>query len=201
MLKKIIVLVIIANGLITLGLISYSFFTNRANAGRFVLLEGTGIFAENPRELKSEVAAELGYLAPDFALRDLSGKTVRLSDFRGQPLLLNFWATWCPPCRKEMPELEKFHQEYGEQIVLLGVNWGEEASSIQEFLDGFAIKYPNLLDERGTAFVQYRLTGIPTSFFIDGQGFIRGVWLGPLRVTEIAGHFERLKLLAQNDGK
>jgi len=201
MLKKIVVSVIIANGLIMLGLISYSYFTNRADMGRFVLREGTGIFAEDPRELKAETGAQLGYLAPDFALSDLHGKLVRLSDFRGQAVLLNFWATWCPPCRKEMPELQRFYETYSKNIVLLGVNWGEDSQTMQEFLDSFGIKYPNLLDERGTAFVQYRLTGIPTSFFIDGNGFIRGVWLGPLRVDEMAGIFERLKLLEKSTGK
>ncbi len=94
-----------------------------------------------------------------------------------------------------MPDLQNFHERYGKEIVLLGVNWGEDASTARGFLDSFKISYTNLLDERGTAFVQYRLTGIPTSFFIDPKGFIRGVWLGPLRIEEISGIFERLKLL------
>jgi len=198
-LKRLIVAVIIAGGAVMLALISYSFFASRSDLSKFVLREGTGLFAQDPKELKAQTAASLGFLAPDFALKDLNGQTVRLSDFRGKPVLLNFWAAWCPPCRKEMPDLQNFYERYGEKIVLLGVNWGEDAKTVKEFLDRYGVKYLNLLDERGTAFVLYKLTGIPTSFFIDREGYIRGVWLGPLKVEEIAGIFERLGLLKESE--
>ncbi len=197
MLKRLIVAGVITGGAAMLALIGYSFFTSRNDLSKFVLREGTGLFAEDPKELKAQTAARLGHLAPDFALSDLNGQTVRLSGFRGKPLLLNFWAAWCPPCRKEMPDLQNFHERYGEKVVLLGVNWGEDANTVKEFLARYGVKYLNLLDERGTAFVLYRLTGIPTSFFIDREGFIRGIWLGPLKVEEIAGIFERLGLMKE----
>lgn len=199
MVARLVVAVLIAAGAIVLGFISYAFFASRSDLSKFALTEGRGIFVDDPKTLKAETAANLGYLAPDFTLTDLGGQSVSLSSFRGKPVLLNFWASWCPPCRKEMPELQKFHERYGDQIALLGVNWGESAKTVKEFLESFGVRYLNLLDERGTAFVLYRLTGIPESFFIDPEGFIRGVWIGPLTAEEIAKGFARLGLLKESE--
>nr|BAL59988.1 alkyl hydroperoxide reductase/thiol specific antioxidant/Mal allergen [Candidatus Acetothermum autotrophicum] len=199
MLARLVVAVLIAVGAIALGFISYEFFASRSDLNKFTLTEGRGIFVEDPKELKNETAPTLGYLAPDFTLQDLNGQSVSLSSFRGKPVLLNFWATWCPPCRKEMPELQEFHRRYGDQVVLLGVNWGEGASTVKRFLDQLGVSYPNLIDERGTAFVLYRLTGIPESFFIDPEGYLRGVWIGPLTAEEIVKGFTRLGLLKESE--
>lgn len=199
MVARLVVAVLIAAGAIVLGFISYAFFASRSDLSKFALTEGRGIFLDDPKALKAETAANLGYLAPDFTLEDLNGQKVRLSDLRGKPVFLNFWASWCPPCRREMPELQKFHERYGDQITLIGVNWGESAKTVKEFLESFGVRYLNLLDERGTAFVLYRLTGIPESFFIDPEGFIRGVWIGPLTAEEIAKGFARLGFLKESE--
>ncbi|MEM4413721.1 MAG: TlpA disulfide reductase family protein [Candidatus Caldarchaeum sp.] len=199
MVARLVVAVLIAAGAIVLGFISYAFFASRSDLSKFALTEGRGIFLDDPKALKAETAANLGYLAPDFTLEDLNGQKVRLSDLRGKPVFLNFWASWCPPCRREMPELQKFHERYGDQITLIGVNWGENARTVKEFLESFGVRYLNLLDERGTAFVLYRLTGIPESFFIDPEGFIRGVWIGPLTAEEIAKGFARLGFLKESE--
>lgn len=199
MLARLVVAVLIAVGAIALGFISYEFFASRSDLNKFTLTEGRGIFVEDPKELKNETAPTLGYLAPDFTLQDLNGQSVSLSSFRGKPVLLNFWATWCPPCRKEMPELQEFHRRYGDQVVLVGVNWGEGTSTVKRFLDQLGVSYPNLIDERGTAFVLYRLTGIPESFFIDPEGYLRGAWIGPLTAEEIVKGFTRLGLLKESE--
>ena len=199
MLARLVVTVLIAVGAIALGFISYEFFASRSDLNKFTLTEGRGIFVEDPKELKNETAPTLGYLAPDFTLQDLNGQSVSLSSFRGKPVLLNFWATWCPPCRKEMPELQEFHRRYGDQVVLVGVNWGEGTSTVKRFLDQLGVSYPNLIDERGTAFVLYRLTGIPESYFIDPEGYLRGAWIGPLTAEEIVKGFMRLGLLKESE--
>jgi len=196
---RLVVAVLIAIGATALGVISYEFFASRSDLSRFALTEGRGIFIDDPKELKSETAPRLGFVAPDFTLEDLGGQKVRLSDFRGKPVLLNFWASWCPPCRKEMPDLQEFHRRYGDKIALIGINWGETADTVREFLDRLSVTYLNLLDPQGTAFVLYKLTGIPESFFIDPEGFIRGVWIGPLTVEEIAKGFGRLGLLQESE--
>ncbi|MCX8103619.1 MAG: TlpA family protein disulfide reductase [Candidatus Bipolaricaulota bacterium] len=199
MVARLIVAVLITAGAIALGFISYAFFTSRSDFSRFTLTEGRGIFADDPTDLTSETAPQVGFLAPDFTLEDLTGQKVRLSEFRGKPVFLNFWATWCPPCRKELPQLQAFHERYGEKITLVGVNWGESATTVKEFLERFSVQYLNLIDERGTAFVLYRLTGIPESFFIDPEGYIRGVWIGPLTTEEIVKGFARLGLLKESE--
>jgi thiol-disulfide isomerase/thioredoxin len=133
-LARLVVAVLIAVGAIALGVISYAFFTSRSDLSRFALTSGRGVFVEDPKELKDETAASLGYRAPDFTLPDLSGQSVSLSSLRGKPVLLNFWASWCPPCRQEIPELQEFHQIYSDQIVLLGVNWGEDPKTVKAVL-------------------------------------------------------------------
>jgi peroxiredoxin len=198
-LKKLIVVMVIVIGAAALALISYSFFAERGDLSRFTLSQGAGFFVEDPKELQKEVAPRLGYVAPEIALQDLNGQTVRLSGLRGRPVLLNFWAAWCPPCRKELPDLQRFHERYGVKVALIGVNWGEPAQTVKPFLERYGVTYSNLLDERGTAFVSYRLTGTPTTFFIDSEGHIRGVWLGPLKGEEIAANFQRLGLLNESE--
>ncbi len=199
MLARLVVIVLIAIGAIALGVISYAFFTSRSDLSKFALTEGRGLFLDDPTELTNEVAPRLGYLAPDFTLEDLTGQKVSLSSFRGKPVFLNFWASWCPPCRKEMPELQNFHERYGEQIALVGINWGETADTVRGFLARVGVTYLNLLDPRGTAFVLYKLTGIPESFFIDSEGYIRGVWIGPLTVEQLVQGFARLGLLKESE--
>jgi thiol-disulfide isomerase/thioredoxin len=200
-LARLVVAVLIAIGAIVLGAISYAFFTSRSDLSRFALTHGRGFFLEDLTGLKDETAPRLGYRAPDFELPDLEGQKVTLSALRGKPILLNFWATWCPPCRQEMPELQEFHRRYGDQIVLVGVNWGEGSKTVKAFLDRLGVGYRNLVDERGTAFVLYRLTGIPESYFIDPEGYIRGTWIGPLTAKEIVQGFERLGLLTPKESE
>lgn len=199
MAARLVVAVLIAAGAIALGVISYAFFTSRSDLSKFALTEGQGIFVDDPTDLKNEVAPSLGFLAPDFTLTDVNGQSVTLSSLRGKPILLNFWATWCPPCRKELPQLQEFHERYGEKITLVGINWGENAQIVREFLDRFGVGYLNLLDERGTAFTLYRLTGIPETFFIDPEGYLRGAWIGPITSEEIAKGFARLGLLIESE--
>lgn len=196
MLRRTLIGLVIVFGAAMLGLIGYSFFSAKTaqQLSRLILREGQSIFlqAGDPIHLEQE-APRLGYLAPDFRLPDLAGKPTALSDYRGKPLLLNFWATWCPPCRAEMPDLERFYQLHGDQIGLLGVNWGEPQATVLVFLKKLKISYPNLLDEGGTAFVKYQLTGIPTSFFIDAQGLIRGISVGPMSTERIEAGFAKLQ--------
>ena len=123
--------------------------------------------------------AELGNSAPDFTLPDLDGNTVRLSDFRGKVVFLNFWATWCPPCRAEMPDIEKVHQKYKDQdVVVLGIDLRENASTVRAFVEGGGYTWAFLLDTTGEVGSMYRVSAIPTSYFVDKKGVIRAVAIG-----------------------
>lgn len=113
-------------------------------------------------------------LAPDFQLKGLDGKIYTLSGFRGRPVLINFWATWCGPCRGEMPYLEEVYRDWKEKgLVFLAVNIGESASDVREFMDRYGLTMPVLMDTSRAVAGKYNITGIPTTYFIDSDGIIQ----------------------------
>jgi peroxiredoxin len=113
------------------------------------------------------------FVAPDFTLRDDDGNTHRLSDYRGKVVVLNFWATWCPPCRYEMPSMERAHKKVqGENIVLLAVNVGESEDKVFEFTGQYPVSFQLLLDTDGTVIRKYPVIGLPTTFVIDPRGVV-----------------------------
>ena len=118
--------------------------------------------------------------APDFTLRDLKGNQVSLSDFRGQPVVLNFWATWCSPCRVEIPHLEALYTKYKDQgLVIIGMNTETDYMVVKRFAEP-QISYTVLLDG-GTQAQAYDVSGIPCTYYIDKEGIIRhrSVGFGP----------------------
>jgi peroxiredoxin len=127
------------------------------------------------------VAAEEGALAPDFLLEQVEGGETRLSDYRGRPVVLNFWASWCRPCRQEMPLLVEASERYaGDGLVVIGLNLQEGRSLIEPFAEDYGIEFPLLIDRDGEVGDRYRLLGLPTTYFIDADGVIRDVFAGPL---------------------
>jgi peroxiredoxin len=120
--------------------------------------------------------------APDFELLTLSGQRARLSDLRGKVVLLNFWATWCPPCKAEMPDLEALHREYGDaqDFVVVGVNLEEDAAPVEVFIRERGLSFPVWLDRQGEAAAQLGVRGLPVSFIVDREGYIRDAWNGQI---------------------
>jgi cytochrome c biogenesis protein CcmG, thiol:disulfide interchange protein DsbE len=115
-----------------------------------------------------------GQPAPDFALDDLEGRTVRLSDLRGQVVLVNLWATWCPPCLAEMPDLAALYQTYKDQgLVILGVDDQERAQTVADFMARNPVPYPILLDPDSRVARAYGVSYLPASFLIDRRGVLR----------------------------
>lgn len=111
-----------------------------------------------------------GVAAPDFSLPDLSGKTVHLSDLRGKVVIVDFWATWCPPCRKEMPDLEALYQRFAAKgLVILAIS-DEEASTVRPFIADRQVTYPILLDPGRKVNELFRVEGIPKTFVYDREG-------------------------------
>lgn len=115
---------------------------------------------------------KVGTSAPDFELTTLTGETVRLSDFKGSPVLLTFGATWCPDCRKEAPILNKLHEEKPELVILL-VDSKENAEIVQQYAEQMGITHPILLDSDGEVMELYQVFAIPTELFIDKDGVIQ----------------------------
>lgn len=125
-----------------------------------------------------------GHPAPDFMLQTLEGETVSLSDFAGQPVIVNFWASWCGPCRLEMPHLQETHvQRAGDDVVVLGVNLTKREPNLDEvpaFIDEFGVTFPVVLDEAGDVATLYEVRGQPASVFIAPDGIINTVFYGPV---------------------
>jgi peroxiredoxin len=119
--------------------------------------------------------------APDFTLLDIDGNTVKLSDLKGKTVILNFWATWCPPCRKEFPLLiDTYETNKANGLVVLGVDVKEAVGPVRKFVDNFGATYPILLDTNGSVTSQYRVQGLPFTWFIDSDGIARVQIIGAL---------------------
>jgi peroxiredoxin len=122
-----------------------------------------------------------GFLAPDFSLQTPEGGTVTLSELRGQAVLVNLWATWCPPCRAEMPAIQKLYEEYKDQgFMVLAVNmtYQDNPQAVLPFTQENNLTFPILLDETGEMARKYELRSLPSSFFINRNGIIQEVVIG-----------------------
>lgn len=113
-------------------------------------------------------------------LMNLDGETLALSDFQGTPLLINFWATWCPPCLEEMPLLQAYADRYQGDLAVLAINAGEDALVVRDFVAQQELTLTILLDPTGAAINQYRVYGFPTTLFFDADGDLRSTHIGEL---------------------
>jgi thiol-disulfide isomerase/thioredoxin len=146
-----------------------------------------------------DVAASEGSLAPNFLLEALEGDDIRLSDYRGRPVIINFWATWCSPCRKEMPQFIEAQEKYADEgLVIIAVNMQEGRAIIQPFAEDFGMNFPIAIDRTGSVGDRYRLLGLPMTYFVDRDGVIQSVFTGPFeerdRDTEVRGAIEESDL-------
>lgn len=132
-----------------------------------------------------------GKPAPDFELARFDGGTLRLSDLRGRPVVLNFWASWCQPCRDEAPLLEATARARPD-VVFIGINIQDKRPDAEAYLAQFGISYPNVLDASGAVSIDYGVSGIPETFFIDRTGRIAKKWIGPLNQSQLRQYLERI---------
>ncbi|MBI3781753.1 MAG: TlpA family protein disulfide reductase [candidate division NC10 bacterium] len=133
--------------------------------------------------------------APDFTLDGPSGSRVRLRDFRGRVVFLNFWATWCIPCRTEMPAMERLYQDlHHKGLVVLAVNFQDDAEAVRSFREEFRLTIPMALDRKGTAASAYRVRGLPASFVLDRKGRIvsRSLGAGAWDSQDVKAYFRHL---------
>jgi len=123
--------------------------------------------------------SSVGAKAPDFTLKDISGKEVALSSFKGKPVLLNFWATWCPYCRRERAHLNALHKEYKDKgLIILSVSTDQSLEKLKGFLKNTPAEFIVLSDSSGTAASLYNVGGLPTSYLINREGVIKQRFVG-----------------------
>ena len=128
--------------------------------------------------------------APDFTVDILDGDRKTLKDYRGKPVVLNFWASWCGPCREEMPDLVGISRKYGDRVNFVGIIFQDEEAAARRFIKDFDVKYENGLDPGGAAARTYKITGIPTTLVIDARGVLRARWLGAIPPETLTSYIE-----------
>lgn len=141
-------------------------------------------------------AIQVGMPAPDFTLNDLQGEPRSLSDYLGQAVVINFWTTWCAPCREEMPALQSAYDKFGEEgFMVLAINMTQDdhPELIPLYLDELGLTFPVLLDSSGLASVSlYRIIGLPTSLFIGRDGIIREIFIGAIPLDRLEAKVQKL---------
>jgi peroxiredoxin len=139
-------------------------------------------------------APEVGALAPEIELQNIKGETVRLSDLRGQVVLVNFWATWCGPCRLEMPDIQESFEQYSPGFTVLAVNNGESSSEVEGFVQELGLTFHVLLDPGLEVPEDYLVRGLPSSYFVDQDGVVRIVHIGVMTEGQLKDYLEEMGL-------
>ena len=144
---------------------------------------------------------EKPYLAYPIQLKDLDDKVVRLSDFKGKTVIINFWATWCPPCRRELPSMQDTYEAFkGKNLVILGINVGEDWETIAPFIAPYKLAFPILLDTDSSELTRWKAIGLPSSFVINGKGMVTHRFTGGRNWDDPVFRADLQKILASNAG-
>lgn len=189
--KKIIIVVVIIG---MLGYATYEFVSSNDEAD----VEETDTDQEEAdaddeaTENSDSVGLEVGNLAPDFELETLDGEPTKLSDHKGERVVVNFWATWCPPCRAEIPDLKKLNDNHEVTILALNMTQSEEnEEKVDDFVDEFDMDFPVLKDTEGDVSLNYEIAAYPTSYYIDSDGHIQHIALGAMNYDQMAQQLEK----------
>lgn len=181
------------------GMVVYNFLSEDHNNQDSASGENSDAVYIVPEDMEDQVSKgiQTGELAPDFTLKTLDGEEVSLSDYRGKKVFLNFWASWCPPCRAEMPEMQEFHEKYGDEVAIIAVNaTGTERSEavMREYIEENGYTFTVLLDQDLTVNASYQALSLPTTYFINSQGIIQlPRKIGPMDLNIMKENMEKLK--------
>lgn len=134
----------------------------------------------------SVVPVKVNYPAPELALKDVTGQPSALKDYQGQIILVNNWATWCPPCKEEMPALEEFYTRHKDKgFVLVAVEAGEPAEEVAQFVKDYGLTFPVWLDPQSKSIRVFKNYNLPNSFVIDREGVVRFAWTGGISLENL----------------
>ncbi len=158
-----------------------------APGASFYLLsdEGTGLaVGQKPPELVNDAGVPL---------TDLDGQPVRLADYIGRPVWIVFWATWCPPCQAETPDIQRAYEAHaGDGLAIIAINVEEPTEEISAYAETYGLTYPIALDPDASVFRRFGVFGLPTHYFIGSDGIIRDRWFGPLTLASMSARIEAL---------
>lgn len=164
--SKPLALVLIGAGLVILGFTGLLLFTRSASTAA---------------EERSAIPISVEFPAPELALHDLQGKPVSLADYRGQVVLVNNWAIWCPPCKAEMPTLQAYFEDYRQQgFTIVAIESGDPARQVAEFVESYNLTFDIWLDPTQQALLVFRNPGLPSSYVVDRDGKVRLAWTGAI---------------------
>lgn len=163
---------------LALTMVAASFALAACGANPDVLAGGASLAVDPSR----------GSLAPDFSLQTVSGQTVKLSELQGKPVLINFWATWCAPCRIEMPHIQAQADRYAGDLEVLLVDNNETAETVAAFMDELGLTMDPLLDPGAKVQQLYLIRGYPTTFFITEEGVIESIHIGIMTEGQLGGY-------------
>ncbi|GAB3044280.1 TlpA family protein disulfide reductase [Virgibacillus ainsalahensis] len=136
---------------------------------------------EGQVEESDEIGISVGQIAPDFQLETLEGETVHLSDYRGERVIVNFWATWCPPCRAEIPDFQKLYNNEDVEILAVDLTDTEESiEDVRSFVNEYEMTFPVLMDENSDVADMYQVMAYPTSYMVDSSGHIQYIAMGAM---------------------
>ncbi|WP_087974288.1 redoxin domain-containing protein [Oceanobacillus rekensis] len=146
---------------------------------------------ENASDAADKTGLAIGDIAPDFELETSEGETVRLSDYRGKRVLVNFWATWCPPCRAEIPDMQKLYDN--KDVAILAVNMAETPDTVTEFVKEYEMTFPVPMDAESEVIDTYQVQAYPTSYMIDSNGRIQYMRLGAMNYDLMVQELEKME--------
>lgn len=175
--SNIVPLVIIGAGLVLVAIVLTVYLAEDKSDARASTGEGTTLANGMP----SAIPAEVEFAAPELSLRTVSGERQSLEDYRGKVVLVNNWATWCPPCTAEMPELQAFYESRADDgLVIIAVEAGEPTAEVSAFVEQNGLTFPVWLDPWQDSIRAFRAPSLPNSFVIDEDGIVRLAWTGAI---------------------
>jgi peroxiredoxin len=168
---RILALAFVGAGLVVLGVAAWAMLS----------------YIKSPGDVElSAIPVHVAYPAPELILTDLQGNRVSLADYLGQVVLVNLWATWCPPCKEEMPTLQKFFEVHRQgNFVVIAIEAGEPANEVSSFVQSQALTFPVWTDPTLQATAVFRNPGLPSSYLIDARGTVRLAWAGAISLENL----------------
>lgn len=167
--------------LIGLGLLLLGVVTGILLIGADKVTTSTNTSGSEVPPSNSTIPVEVNFKAPDLKLQDLDGNEVSISDYLGKVILINNWATWCPPCKAEMPSLEAYYQAHKvDGFILIAIDAGDPATEVEDFVQDYGLTFPIWLDPDGLALKAFMNNGLPSSYVVNREGIIQLTWTGAI---------------------